>query len=99
MLSPVSLYSIYFSLATNCSIQLQTGANDAHSDDTARLKVNIADWLNSHKSKKTPHVYDDDGNESDSPILSSKGKEEHGIMNNATGCLLCPIDYDWDDPG
>jgi hypothetical protein len=99
MLSPVSPYSIYFSLITNGSIQLQTGANDVRSDDTVRLKVVVADWLNSCKSKKTLHVYNDNGNDSDTPILSSKGKEEHGIMNNVTGHLLCPIDYDWDDPG
>ena len=30
--------------------------------------------------------------------LSSKGKEECGISSDVTGRLLCPIDYDWDDP-
>lgn len=30
--------------------------------------------------------------------LSPKVKEGRGINNDVTGRLLCPIDYDWDDP-
>jgi len=30
--------------------------------------------------------------------LSAKGKGERGINHDLTGYLLCPIDYDWDDP-
>jgi len=63
---------------------LQAGANDAHSDDTSHLKLAVAEWINSR----------------DNPVerLSFYGKEERGIGHNITGRLICPIDYDWDDP-
>ena len=78
-LSPHSLSSL-----TQSEIKLQSGANDARSDDTSKLKVVVADWLNS----RTPS----------GARISSKAKEERGINNDVTGCLLCPIDFDWDDP-
>jgi hypothetical protein len=62
---------------------LQAGANDARSDDTSQLKVAIAEWLNSCNDSNVR--------------ISAKVKEEHGIFNDVTGRLLCPIDYDWDD--
>jgi len=65
---------------------LQTGANDARSDDTSRLKVVVAEWLNSRSDSNS------------NPRLSAKRKDEHGINHDITGYLLCPIDYDWDDP-
>ncbi len=39
-------------------------------------------------------------NSRDNPVerLSFHGKEECRIGHNITGCLICPIDYDWDDP-
>ncbi len=105
LLAPVSTYITDLSLATDILIKLQTGANDARSDDTGKLKVVIAEWLNSRNLQKI-HNSGRDGNESESdddsnlnaPILSSKGKDERGISNNTTGRLICPIDYDWDDP-
>ncbi len=70
--------------------KLQSGANDARSDDTSRLKVAIAEWLNARP-----------GQSSESDVmptrLSAKGKEDRGISNDVTGRLLCPIDYDWED--
>ena len=63
--------------------KLQSGANDTHSDDTSRLKVAVAEWLNSHMSSGTR--------------LSARAKEERGINNDVTGRLLCPIDFDWDN--
>jgi hypothetical protein len=66
-------------------IQLQTGANDARSDDTSRLKIVVAEWLNS-RTPSTSHTR-----------LTAKGKDERGINHDITGHLLCPIDYDWDD--
>jgi hypothetical protein len=65
---------------------LQIGANDARSDDTGRLKSAIAEWLNSRP---------DFGS---NPRLSAKGKDECGISHDITGFLLCPIDFDWNDP-
>jgi len=78
------------------NIKLHSGANDACSDDTARLKTAVAEWLNARKQ----HNCDPPG-ETQTPTmtrwLSSKEKNERGIGNNVTGGLLCPIDYDWDD--
>lgn len=70
--------------------ELASGANDARSDDTSRLKVAIAEWLNSRPQNSA---------ESDAmPMrLSAKVKEDRGISNDVTGRLLCPIEYDWDD--
>ena len=105
LLAPVSTYITDLSLTTDILIKLQTGANDTRSDDTGKLKVIIAEWLNSCNLQKI-HNSGRDGYESESDddsnlnalILSSKGKDERGISNNTTGCLICPIDYDWDDP-
>jgi hypothetical protein len=94
-------------LVADLSIKLQTGANDARSDDTGKLKVAIAEWLNARKPKKrncnptrdgNDSEADDNNNDTPSLSLSPRGKEERGISNNITGCLICPIDYDWDDP-
>lgn len=92
-------------LAADLLIELQTGANDARSDDTGRLKVAIAGWLNSRKPKKRLRNSSRDGDDSvtesdpDTPnfMLSERGKEERGISNSITGRLICPIDYNWDD--
>jgi hypothetical protein len=65
--------------------QLQSGASDARSDDTSRLKVSVAEWLNSRTSTEMQ------------ARLSAKNKSERGICNDVTGRLLCPIDFDWDD--
>jgi hypothetical protein len=75
-------------------IKLQSGANDARSDDTSRLKTAVAEWLNArtHNSDESP-----EGTQM-SMYLSSKQKDERGICNDVTGRLLCPIDYNWDDP-
>jgi hypothetical protein len=80
--SPVCLYTSL--LAGPDVIKLQTGANDARSDDTSRLKVAIAEWLNERGEPNTR--------------LSAKVKSERGLSNDLTGRLLCPIDYDWDNP-
>ena len=71
------------------SNHLQEGANDAHSDDTCRIKVAVADWLNDH----TPP-----NSEAPKTTLSNQVKEDHGYPNDITGHLLYPINYDWDDP-
>jgi hypothetical protein len=68
-------------------VKLQTGANDARSDDTSRLKIVVAEWLNSRTpSSSTSYTR-----------LTAKGKDERGINHDITGRLLCPIDYEWDD--
>jgi hypothetical protein len=84
--APVSITTILHGLRPfSHYIQLQTGANDARSDDTSRLKIVVAEWLNS-RTPSTSHTR-----------LTAKGKDERGINHDITGHLLCPIDYDWDD--
>jgi len=75
---------------TYLDIKLQSGANHAHSEDTTRLQVAITGWLNACR----PH----EKGANFTPRVSAKWKEEHRILNDITGQLLCPIDYDWDDP-
>lgn len=77
----------YHIILIGIKIKLQSGANDARSDNTSRLKTAIADWLNAHDPSDMIPIR-----------LSTRGKEERGICNDVTGRLLCPIDYDWDDP-
>lgn len=100
-------YIVDHSLAADLPIKLQTGASDARSDDTGRLKVAIAEWLNTREPRKKPHNSSGNGDDSetdnsdcDTPSLklSLRGKEDRGISNGITGRLICPIDYDWDDP-
>ena len=70
--------------------QLQSGANDARSDDTAKLKVAVAHWVNASTQESST-------NET-SNWLDPTSRQGRGIDNDVTGRLLCPIDYDWDDP-
>jgi len=98
-LSPVSsnLYIIDL-LVADILNKLQTGANDARSDDAGRIKVAVANWLNARKPYRSE--IDDSNRNTATPIqvLSPKGKEGRRISNNVTGRLICPIEYDWDDP-
>jgi hypothetical protein len=104
-LSPVGTnYVVDYSLGTDLLLKLQTGANDVRSDDTGRLKVAIAEWLNARKHKKRPHNFNRDGDDSETndssyntPVLSLRGKDERRISNDITGRLICPIDYNWDN--
>jgi len=76
----------YHHIILSCILsQLQSGANDARSDDTCRLKVSVAEWLNGRNSAEMQ------------ARLSAKKKSERGICNDVTGRLICPIDFDWDD--
>jgi Family of unknown function (DUF6698) len=68
---------------------LQSGANDARSDDTSKLKTVVAEWINSRPPPTSGSL---------NPIRISGDKEKRGIGNDITGFLLCPIDYDWSDP-
>jgi hypothetical protein len=72
--------------------KLQAEANDARSDDTSWLKVAVGHWVNVsiQKSGKPTNGA--------SNWLKPKTWEGRGINNNVTGRLLCPIDYNWDNP-
>jgi len=48
--------------------------------------VVIAEWLNSRQSTQMQDR------------LSTRSRAERGICNNVTGRLLCPIEFDWDNP-
>ena len=75
---------------TYLDTKLQLGANHARSDDTCQLQKAIVDWINDHKPLNKGSNF--------TSRLSEKWKEERGISSDITGRLLCPIDYDWDDP-
>jgi len=77
-------------------IKLQSGANDACSNDTSRLTAAITEQLNACKQRNPPEQMT--WTVTWPWWISSREKGECGISNNITGGLLCPIDYDWDDP-
>ncbi|KAG6371324.1 hypothetical protein JVT61DRAFT_9617, partial [Boletus reticuloceps] len=64
--------------------QLGQGADSSRADDTRRLKVQVVNWL----MQSTPRP---------DPPLSTEDKTGRGFYNDATGRLLCPVDYDWND--
>ena len=66
-------------------LQLQRGANGAWSDDLNRIRGCIADWLN-------------EANPQPSPLLVTKCRNNRGLAHDTTGRLLCPAEFDWDDP-
>ncbi|KAF9783394.1 hypothetical protein BJ322DRAFT_1008007, partial [Thelephora terrestris] len=61
-------------------------ANNARSDDTARVKPNIANLLNNRANNPA------------SPPLDLETRDTRGLQNDFTGRLICPIKYDWEDP-
>ncbi|KAG2347683.1 hypothetical protein BDR05DRAFT_875480, partial [Suillus weaverae] len=63
---------------------LDRSADAARGDDTTSLKFAVASWL-MHTSP-TPN-----------PVISHRDKSCRGFYHDATGKLLCPVDYDWDD--
>ncbi|KAG1847582.1 hypothetical protein F4604DRAFT_1594334, partial [Suillus subluteus] len=65
--------------------KLNKGADGARADDTTRLKVTIASWL----MQATPPP---------NPVIHGQSKMGRGFNNDATGRLICPVDYDWSDP-
>ncbi|TFK16761.1 hypothetical protein FA15DRAFT_550758, partial [Coprinopsis marcescibilis] len=66
------------------SAQIGKGIATARSTDAKGVKTNIEKWI--HK----------DGKPLSPPISSDK--RFRGFANYWTGKLLCPVDYDWEDP-
>ncbi|KAH0832281.1 hypothetical protein J3R83DRAFT_13275 [Lanmaoa asiatica] len=64
--------------------QLGKGADSGCNKDTHRLKVLVIHWLM-------------EGIPKPDPPLSISDKSGRGFYNDATGKLLCPVDYDWNN--
>ncbi|KAH0827361.1 hypothetical protein J3R83DRAFT_4005 [Lanmaoa asiatica] len=64
--------------------QLGKGADSGHNKDTHRLKVLVVHWLM-------------EGSPKPDPPLSISDKSRREFYNDATGKLLCPVDYDWNN--
>ncbi|KAG1843914.1 hypothetical protein DFJ58DRAFT_844158 [Suillus subalutaceus] len=60
------------------------GADSARGDDTSKLKTLIAEWVN--RKFKPDHPVDPDD------------KHSRGFSNDACGRLLCPAEFDWNNP-
>ena len=67
------------------SLKLLDCANNARSDDTARVKSTIANLLNNRTNNPA------------NPLLELETRDGRGLQNDFTGRLLCPITYDWED--
>ena len=52
--------------------------------DRSHSQFAVANWLN----EASPHP---------EPLLSTTDKSGRGFYHDATGRLLCPVDYDWLD--
>ena len=57
----------------------------SHGDDARNLKLAVVGWITD--------IY----GPSDPP-LKVNPKVERGLENNFTGALLCPSEWDWDNP-
>ena len=65
-------------------LQLQKGGDVARGDDASKLKKEVVNWL----TKLFGPV---------NPPISPSMKSDRGLENDVTGCLLCPIEYDWNN--
>ncbi|KAG1887866.1 hypothetical protein F4604DRAFT_1570638 [Suillus subluteus] len=63
---------------------LQQGADSARGDNTSKLKTLVAEWVNREFKPVDPVDPDD--------------KHSCGFINNACGKLLCPAEFDWNNP-
>ncbi|KAM6503772.1 hypothetical protein JOM56_000715 [Amanita muscaria] len=64
---------------------LQAGANDARGDDVLKVRAAVSKWLN---EQNPPPM----------PLLNPDSRSNRGIQHDVTSKLLCPIDFDWNDP-
>jgi len=78
-------HSVISLLMRNCFLKLKIGADGGRADNTGRLKVTVANWLNNAQQRPDP-------------LLRPEDKLRRGFSHDVTGRLLCPVDYDWVDP-
>ena len=65
-------------------LKLMDGADSARADDASVLKTTIVNWLTEV--------------EAPNPRLSPYNKSGRGFHSDSTGRLLCPVEYDWENP-
>ena len=65
-------------------LKLTDGADSARADDASVLKTIIVGWLTEV--------------EAPNPRLSPYDKLGHGFHSGSTERLLCPVEYDWENP-
>ena len=65
-------------------LKLRKGGDGAWGDDANSLKLAVVNWLNEASPRPEP-------------LLSATDKSGRGFYHDATGRLLCPVDYDWLD--
>ncbi|RXW12626.1 hypothetical protein EST38_g13229 [Candolleomyces aberdarensis] len=63
---------------------LQSGGNNARSDDIHKLTPKVADWVNLA--------------EEPTPLIHPASRENRGLQHDLCGKLLSPVDCDWEDP-
>ncbi|KAG1880607.1 hypothetical protein C8R48DRAFT_588307 [Suillus tomentosus] len=64
--------------------KLKRGADAARGDDTGTLKELVASWVN-NDCRPTP-------------LIRTTDKHRRGFVSDACGKLLCPAEWQWDDP-
>ncbi|KAK7024547.1 hypothetical protein VNI00_016222 [Paramarasmius palmivorus] len=68
-------------------------ADEARGDDIKRLKVEVANWLNTLDKDDLQVLSEYE----DYSFVTPHTRLGRGFQNITTGRLLCPIDYDWND--
>ncbi|KAG1876122.1 hypothetical protein C8R48DRAFT_591784, partial [Suillus tomentosus] len=64
--------------------KLRRGADSARGDDTGTLKELVASWVNIECNPN--------------PLIRTNDKHHRGFANDASGKLLCPAEWCWEDP-
>ena len=65
-------------------LKLTDGADSAQADDALVLKTTIVNWLTEVEAQN--------------PCLSPYNKSDCGFYSGSTGRLLCPVEYNWENP-
>ncbi|KAK7024173.1 hypothetical protein VNI00_016551 [Paramarasmius palmivorus] len=73
--------------------QWERPADEARGDDIKRLKVEVANWLNTLDKDDLQVLSEYE----DYSFVTPHTRLGRGFQNITTGRLLCPIDYDWND--
>ncbi|KAG1847314.1 hypothetical protein DFJ58DRAFT_730196 [Suillus subalutaceus] len=64
--------------------KLKWGADSAHGDNMGTLKELVASWVNIECNP--------------TPLIRTDDKHHQGFINDASGKLLCPSEWCWEDP-